>query len=70
MEQYLFIENETDKKNKIFFLCGVKFKNKDDDKRKILKKYLTKLSKLNKVLIFIIILPLYFSPPQQWKEVH
>lgn len=51
MEQYLFIENETDKKNKIFFLCGVKFKNKDDDKRKILKKYLTKLSKLNKVVI-------------------
>ena len=47
MEQYLFIENETDKKNKIFFLCGVKFKNKDDDKRKILKRRQKKEKKKN-----------------------
>lgn len=51
MESYLFTENETDRKDKIFFLCGVKFSKSDNDKRKVLKDYLCSLNPLNKVII-------------------
>lgn len=51
MENYLFVESEIERRERIFFLCGVRFQNHNSDKRIVLKKYITSINRLYKVVI-------------------
>lgn len=51
MDKHIFLEHSTDQNINIIFLCGVKFRNNDNDKRIVLKKFLSKLDNRNNVVI-------------------
>ena len=51
MDDYLFSENEMNRKDRVFFLCGVKFQSHSSDKRVVLKNYIESLNKIYKVII-------------------